>query len=50
MHWDLKSEKNFLKIHFIKEAAIKVTIEVGDNYLGKSITMAIMVDIRLVEK
>jgi len=50
MHWDLKSEKNFSKIHFMKEATVEVTTEVGDNYLGKSITMAIMVDIRLVEK
>jgi len=34
----------------MKVAAVEVTIEVGDNYLCKSITIVIVVDIRLVEK
>lgn len=50
MRQGLKSKKNFSKIHFMKVAAVEVTIEVGDNYLCKSITIVIVVDIRLVEK
>lgn len=50
MHWGLKFKKNFSKIHFMREAAVKVIIEVEDNCQGKNITIVIRVDNRLVEK